>query len=214
MEGISMRGRARLISCLLAIVSVLVFASATAGASPWLSLRQHGVGAVSAQIGCTDNGDGTASCETEVLQVFQGTVKVTGDPTLHGQQVCYEKLSVTFDADSSLVIDGHGLFGCALDTGTIRTRQLSSVVLARTSLEVVELSCDASGCDSEQTRTVVVSAKWTGVGRTIPSRGHFRLDEGDCLDIESTQGRAREARFTGIADGVSITSDMSVVAAG
>jgi hypothetical protein len=207
-----MRLGRRAVSVFLGILGALAMASSALGASPWFSIREHGVGAVSQHVACDDSRDGTTSCDIEILQVFKGTLKVSGSRTEHADEACYEHLTATLSDDD--VIDIRVVLGCALDPHTIRVRGLSSIVLRTTDIELTELTCDESGCSDARAGNVSVNGKWSGVGRVFPSHDRFRFDDEGCLEIDATQGRARNAHFAGTADGVSIESDEALVASG
>lgn len=209
-----MRRRSRTVAFLVGLVGALTIASSVLGASPWLSIRQQGVSAVSLHIDCIDNGDNTQSCEAEVLDVFKGKLKFTGSSTVHGQQVCYEKVTATLDSGTGNMIEGRGVFGCAFDAGTVKVRSLGSIVLASTHIDLATLSCDASGCAEAPGAQVTVRGRWTSPGRSLRSYTRFRFDDGICLAVAATQGRARQGTFRGTANGARIASDIALAAAG
>jgi len=209
-----MRRRSRTVACLVGLVGALTVAASALGASPWLSVRQQGISAISIHMACADHGGGTQRCDAEILQVFKGKLKITGSPTLHGEQVCYEKVTATVDAETGDILDGHGVFGCAFDTGTVKVRSLASISLNTTHIDVSTLSCNASGCALEPGGQVTVKGKWTSAGRPWRSHARFRFDDGMCMTILATQGRARQGTFRGTADGARIASGTALVGAG
>jgi hypothetical protein len=209
-----MRRRHRIVACLVGLIGALTISASAFGAGPWLSIRQQGVSAASVHIACTDNGDGTQSCEAEVLSAFRGKVKISGSPTLHGEQVCYEKLTATVDAATGDMIEGHGAFGCAFDAGTLKVRSLASIVLRSTRVDLATVSCNAAGCVTGPGGQVTVKGTWTSAGRALRSHSRFRIDDGMCLAVLATQARARQASFRGTAGGARITSDVALVGSG
>ena len=108
-----MRAHRRMGASIAGVIGALMIASSALGASPWLSLRQQGVTAVSVHLACVDGRAGTLRCEAEILQAFTGRLKITGSRTEHAQLVCYQKLEATVDPETGETIDAHGVFGCS-----------------------------------------------------------------------------------------------------
>jgi hypothetical protein len=196
------------------LVAALTIASSAAGSSPWLTIRQHGVSAIAQRLDCTDNGDNTLSCEAELLVAFKGTLRITGSPTIHTDQVCYERDSVTLDADTGDLLEGSAVAGCALDSGRVRVRSLRSIVVGATGIDLVSLTCDEFDCVEEPAGHVTVRGTWSSAGRPVVSRLKFRFDDGICTDVLAAQGRAREAGFRGSVDASPLASDLALVGAG
>ena len=209
-----MRSRRRSIAVLVGLVAALTIASSAAGASPWLSIRQHGVSAIAQRLDCIDNADNTLSCEAELLAAFKGTLKISGSSTIHTDQTCYERLKATIDADTGDVLEGSSVAGCALDTGKVMVRGLRSVVLGTTRIDLVSLTCDELDCVEEPAGHVTVRGTWSSAGRPLVSRLKFRFDDGICTALLATQGRVREAGFGGSVDGARLRSDIALVGAG
>jgi hypothetical protein len=209
-----MRRRARAIACLAGLVGALTIASSAFAASPWISIRQQGISAASQRVECTENGDGTLTCEVELLDAFRGRLKFSGSPTTHAEQVCYEKLNVTVDAETGELIDGSAVAGCALDANTVTVRSLGSITLARTRIELTKLTCDAFDCTEHSAGHATVQGRWTSAGRAIRARDRFAFDDGFCLEVVALQARDREARFRGTVDGSPLAADISLVSAG
>lgn len=209
-----MHRRRRSIAILVGLVAALTIASSAAGASPWLSIRQQGVGAIAQRLDCIDNGDNTLSCEAELLGAFKGTLKISGSPTVHTDQVCYERLTATLNANTGDLLEGSSVAGCALDTGKVRVRSLRSIVLGTTGIDLVSLTCDEFDCVQEPAGHVTVRGTWSSAGRPLVSRLKFGFDDGICTDVLATQGRIREAGFRGSVDGTPLRSDIALVGAG
>ncbi|HET8784874.1 MAG TPA: hypothetical protein VFM38_04520 [Candidatus Limnocylindrales bacterium] len=209
-----MARRGRSFAVLVGLCAALMVASSASAASPWLSIRQQGVSAIGQRVDCTDNGDNTMACQAELLDAFKGTVKITGSRTVHADQVCYERLSATIDVETGDLIDGSAVAGCAVDTGKVTVRSLGSVVLASTRIDLTSLSCDESGCSEQPAGQVTVRGSWSSAGRPVVSREKFRFDDGMCTDVLASQGRVRQAAFSGTANGARIRADVAAVAAG
>ena len=206
--------RRRWFAILVGLVAVLTVASSAAAASPWLSIRQQGVSAIAQRLDCIDNGDNTLSCEAEFLGAFKGTIKVTGSPNVHTDQVCYERLRATLDADTGDLLEGSAVAGCAFDSGKVRVRSLGSIVVGSTGIDLVSLTCDDTGCTEEPAGHATVRGTWTSAGRPMVSRLRFRFDDGICTDVLASQGRVREAGFVGSINGARMRSDVALVGAG
>jgi hypothetical protein len=209
-----MSRRPRSTAILGGLVAALTMASSAAGSSAWLSIRQHGVSAIAQRLDCTDNGDNTLSCEAELLVAFKGTLKISGTSTIHTDQVCYERDNATVDADTGDLIEGTAIAGCALDSGKVRVRSLGSIVVGATGIDLASLTCDDTGCSEEPAGHVTVRGTWSSAGRPVVDRLKFRFDDGICMDVLATQGRARLARFHGSVDGSPMASDIALVGTG
>src|ERR671931_336572 len=98
-EGIPVRPWRRVVAACVGILAALVLSTSALGASPWLTIREQGVGALSVHSACTDNGDGTMACESELLQVLVGKLKVSGSRTEHTDEVCYGRVTATVTSD-------------------------------------------------------------------------------------------------------------------
>lgn len=209
-----MRRRARAIACLAGLVGALTIASSAFAASPWISIRQQGISAVSQRVDCTENHDGTLSCEAELLDAFRGKLKFSGSPTVHAEQVCYQKLNVTVDAETGDLIEGSAVAGCALDANSVKVRSLGSITLARTRIELTRLTCDAVDCTEHAAGHATVQGRWTSAGRAMRARDRFAFDDGFCLEVVSVQARGRDAAFRGTVNGSALAADISLVSAG
>ena len=209
-----MRRRARAIACLAGLVGALTIASSAFAASPWISIRQQGISAVSQRIACTENGDGTLDCEAELLDAFRGRLKVSGSSTLHAEQVCYQKVNATVDAETGDLIEGSAVAGCALDANAVKVRSLGSITLARTRIELTKLTCDALECTEQPAGHATVQGRWTSAGRAMRARDHFAFDDGICLEVVAIQARGRDAGFRGTVNGSPLAADVSFVSTG
>jgi len=199
---------------LVGLLAAMTVASSAAGSSAWLSIRKQGVSAAAQRLACDDNGDGTMSCSGELMVAFKGTIKITGSPTLHADEVCYERIDVLLDAETGDLIDGSAAAGCALDTGKVTVHGIGSVVVRSTRVDLVSLSCDENGCTETPAGHATVRGSWSSAGKPMVSRMKFRFDDGICTDILMSQGRARLATFRGYADGQRMRADVSLTGSG
>ena len=198
-----MRNHFRLASAIVALVAILVAAPA-ASASSWVTYRQSGTNAFASEGTCTDNPDGTVSCESRSIDVFKGTIKEKGVPSRHGEQVCYGESRETFDPDTGEGTS-EGSFGCTFGARTLTIDKLSSLTLAATVVELTTFECDESGCTDAPGGTATVFGKWTGVGRSFSEKDRYRFDDGDCVQVNANKGRFRESSFEGsLADAESM----------
>ena len=198
----------------MGLVGAITVASSAAGASGWETIRQQGVSALAQRLDCTDNGDGTLSCDGELMAAFKGTIKITGIATTKVDQVCYERVSATVDAETGDLIEGTAAAGCALDTGNVRARSLRSVTVASTRIELASLTCDESGCVESPAGHATVRGSWSSAGRALVSRSRFRFDDPLCTDVMQSQGRTREASFRGFVNGVRMRPAVALVGTG
>jgi hypothetical protein len=187
----------RRLGVILAILAALIIAAPTAAASPWTGGSQSGVSAGADTSDCIDNTDGTVTCSGEGLFVFEGKIKPAGEKPRHGEEVCYNRFSDTFDPETGESIESESLFGCALDAGTLTADNLTSVVLAPTVIELVTFTCDESECTEVPAGSITVDATWTGVGPITSQAGRVRYDDGVCVQVDSQKGMFREASFDG-----------------
>lgn len=190
-----MRHQFRLASAIVALVAILVAAPA-ASASSWVTYRQSGTNAFAYDGTCTDNPDGTVSCESRSIDVFTGTTKEKGEPTRHGDQVCYSKSRETFDPNTDEG-DFEGSFGCTFGTKALTVDRLNSLTLAETVIELTNFECDQSGCSESQGGTTTVYGTWTGVGPSFGEKSRYRFDDGSCVQVNADKGRFRESSFEG-----------------
>jgi hypothetical protein len=195
-----MRSHFRPASVILAIVSAIVLAAPVAATSPWTTFKQSGTNAFAGSTECTDNGDGTVTCEGESLDVFEGTMKASGEPNRTGEQACYTEFSDTFDQNTGEPIESHVVFGCALDAGTLTVDDLTSIALAPTVIELTAVDCDASDCTESEGGATTVDGTWTGEGPIFTQKSKFRFDDGTCMQVSADKSRSREASFEGSID--------------
>jgi hypothetical protein len=208
-----MRRRHRSIALVFGLLAAVTVAPAAAAASPWLTIREHGVSAMAQRADCADHG-ATLACEAELFVAFKGTIKVTGSPTVHTDQVCYLHVQATVDPDTGDLIDSTEAVGCALDTGKVRIRSIGSIVVGSTRIDLVSATCDENGCTETAAGHVTVRGSWSSAGRPAVSRFRFRFDDGFCTDVISTQGRQRIAAFRGFVDGSPMTADEALTGSG
>ncbi len=201
---------------IVAALAALVLMTGPVSAAPWqFVFREMGTSAFAeADATCTDNGDGTATCGGTVLDVFEGRSKERGTATVHSERACYSRFSGTFDTETGLPIDLSGVVGCAFDSGTISVKNLRSITLAATTIELIAVDCDLDSCTEDPAGDIVVKGTFRGVGPISRDRSKFRLDDGTCILADSGQGRFRDASFTGSVDGTSFTSAIGAMGAG
>lgn len=197
-----MRPRIRTVGILVLLASLLI-AAPVAAASPWTSSNQSGTTAFADAIECQENLDGTVTCEGESLFVFAGTMKINGEPNRKGEQVCYGESISTFDPTTGELLDDEGVFGCALDAGTLSIDNLTSIVLAPTVIELTAWECDEFDCTETPAGTATVSGTWTGVGPISSHKGRSTFDDGTCIQVDSDRSSFREASFTGSFEALS-----------
>lgn len=209
-----LRRRRQSFAILVGLVAALTIASSAAGASTSLSIRQQGVSAIAQRLDCGDNGDGTLSCTSELVAAFKGTLKISGSSNSHTDQVCYERVDATVDADTGELIDATGETGCALDTGKVRVRSLRSIELRSTGIDLVSFTCDEFDCTEGPGGHATVRGTWSSAGKPLVSRQRFRIDDGICTEIAAAQARVREASFRGFVNGTQMVPDTALVGSG
>lgn len=193
-----MAPRIRRASAMVALIAVILVAAPVAAASPWVVFKQSGTNAFAFSGGeCTDNMDGTLTCEGQSIDVFEGTTKQSGEPTRKGEQACYSEFSHTFVPDTGQEIDYHALFGCTFDGGTITINGLTSITLAPTVIDLTAIDCDASDCTETPAGSATVHGTWTGIGTVSTNKGKFTFDDGSCVQVHADKGRFRGASFEG-----------------
>lgn len=185
---------------LIAIVTAILLAAPAAAASPWFSYSQTGTTATADNSECTENPDGTVSCQGQSLYVFKGTVKASGERPYKGEQVCYNEYSDTWDPDTGEFFESEGVFGCAADAGTLTINNLTTIVLAPTVINLTAWQCDTFDCTESPAGSTSVYGTWTGVGPIASSKGRFFYDDGTCVQVHADKGKFREASFEGSFD--------------
>jgi hypothetical protein len=182
-----------------AIVAILAagLLAAPVLAGEWTVIRQTGTVAYAFDGTCTDNPDGTTSCDGQSIDVFEGRLRLPGEPTRRGERVCYSEYSQTFDSSSGAFVAHHALFGCAFDAGTLDADKLSLIELEPTVVELTALECDASLCTESPAGSTIVEGRWTGVGPISSQKSKYRFDDGSCIQVNADKGSQRAATFVG-----------------
>ena len=191
-----MRSRFKPASVVLAILAAIILAAPLAAASPWVTFKQSGTSAFAFTGDCTENPDGTVTCTSESITVFEGTIKQSGEPTRKGDQICYGESSDTFDPNTGEG-ESQGSFGCTFDAGTLTIDDLTSITLAPTVIELTAFDCDPSGCTESPGGSTIVDGTWTGVGPIFSHKGKFKFDDGTCVQVNADKGQFRQASFEG-----------------
>jgi hypothetical protein len=194
-----MRSRFKPANVILATLGALVFAAPVAAADPWLTFRQSGTSAFASNVECTENPNRTVTCEGQSIDVFEGTMKQSGEPTRSGERVCYSEFTSTFNPRTGEG-ESSGVFGCTLDAGTLTIDNLTSITLAPTVIELTASECDPSGCTESPAGSTTVHGTWTGVGPTVSHKGRFTFDDGTCIQVNADRGSFRQASFEGSID--------------
>ena len=162
---------------------------------------------------CTANGDDTTTCSDIGLSVFVGRMSDSFSGVIHGSQVCANVSSYTFDdATGEQIGDGTYESGCKVDLpkGAITVgKNLTSVKLSTTTVEIEQYVCDEYTCEPESSRDITVGGTWTGVGAIYQSKSRSSGDDGTCRTSESGSGSNREASFVGTFDALGLGSDNS-----
>lgn len=188
-------------SIVVAALAMLALATPVAAASGWTTFKQAGTSAYAFTAdACVENGDGTVTCDGTSIDVFEGSVRQTGEPTRNGEHACYSEHSVTYHPGTGEVIGSHSLFGCALDAGTLSTDNLTSVTLTPTVIDLTEVTCGPTECTESAAGSTTVYGTWTGVGAVTSQKGKFRFDDGTCMQVHADRGSSRQATFDGSID--------------
>jgi hypothetical protein len=199
-----------------ALLALMVLSAGTVAAdttpTPSGTFTQNGTSAEVFASSCTPNGDDTTTCSDLGLFVFAGKMSDTFSGVSHGSQVCANVGMYTFD-DATGEIVGDPIFesGCEVDLpkGTVQVgKNLSSVALATTTIEVHEYVCDEHTCVPSSSRDIAAGGTWTGVGPTSTSKYRSSYDDGTCRYNDSGKGSNREATFAGSIDGQSPSGDV------
>jgi hypothetical protein len=208
------RSRFAWISAAVLALMVLSAGTAAADTAPPASgtFTQNGTSAEVYSSSCTPNGDDTTTCSDLGLFVFAGKMTDSFSGVSHGNQVCANLGTYTFD-DASGELVGDPVFesGCEVDLpkGTILVgKNLSSVKLATTTIEVHEYVCDEYTCEPVTSRDIAAGGTWTGVGPTYATKYRSSQDDGTCRYNDSGKGNRRDATFAGTIDGQSPSGDV------
>lgn len=194
-----MHPRLRIMSAVVALGAALLIAMPVSATSQWTTSSQAGISAFASNQTCTDNPDGTVTCQGQSITVFEGSTKASGEPTRKGEQACYSEFAETFDPTTGEG-QAHGLFGCALDARTLVSDGLTSITLAPTVIELSAFECNATGCTESPAGSATVDGEWTGVGPILSQKGKFKFDDGACVQVNADKGRFRQASFQGSID--------------
>jgi hypothetical protein len=192
-----MRSRSRPTSVTLAILATIILVMPVAAADPWVTFKQTGTNAFAFSSECTDNPGPTVTCSGESLDVIEGSMKQSGQPTRSGQQVCYSDFTDTFNPRTGESVESRSLFGCTFDAGTLTINNLTSITLAPTVIELTLFECDGPECTESPGGSTTVSGTWTGVGPTVTQKSRFTFDDGTCIQVNADRGSFRQATFEG-----------------
>jgi hypothetical protein len=191
-----MRSRFKPASVVLTILAALLISAPVAAANPWQTFKQSGTNAFAFDQMCTENPNRTVTCEGESLDIFEGTTRQSGQPTVSGERVCYSQFTGTFNPRTGEG-ESSSVFGCTLDAGTLTIDDLTSITLAPTVIELTALDCDSTGCTESPGSTIAVHGTWTGVGPIVTQKGRFTFDDGTCVQVNADRGSFRQATFDG-----------------
>jgi hypothetical protein len=208
------RPRLAWISAAVLTLTVLSAGTALADTTPTPSgtFSQNGTSADVYASSCTPNGDDTTTCTDRGLSVFAGKMSDSFSGVTHGNQVCASVATYTFD-DATGEVVGDPVFesGCEVDLpkGTLQAgKDLTSVALATTSVEIYEYVCDEFACEPVARRDIEVGGAWTGVGPTYASKYRSSNDDETCRYHDAGKGVSREATFAGTIDGQSPSGEV------
>ena len=207
--------RFRIAGIAAAVLALLVLSAGSVAADttppPNGTFTQNGTSADASSWSCTPNGDDTTTCTDLGLSVFAGKMSDSFSGVSHRNQVCaYLSTYTVDDATGEYVGDPVFESGCAVDlpNGTVGVgKNLTSVTLATTTIEVHEYICDEFTCEPGSSRDVTVVGTWTGVGSTYSWKHHSSSDDGTCRSSDSGKGSSRDASFGGTVDGLSFGVD-------
>ncbi len=195
-----MRLRIRLASAIVAILAAFTFAAPVGAASPWIVFKEAGTSAFAFNGECTDDANGITTCHSQSIDIFKGTSKHTGDPTFKGQRVCYNES--TDVSDRKGLLESHASFGCVLGGKTLTIKNLSSITLRPTAIDLTRVDCDPSTCTESPGGTKTVEGTWTAFGPVIRQSSKFKFDDGTCRQSQADKSRSRQATFVGTISAV------------
>ncbi len=191
-----MRLRVRLATAAIGILAAFTFAAPVAAASPWVVFKEAGTSAFAVNFnGCPVDPNGVMTCQFQAIDVFKGTSKHTGDPTFKGQRVCYSES--TDISNGNTFIESHSVSGCALYVKTLSIKNLTSITLLPTTIDLTQRDCHLSTCTETSGGTKTVQGIWTAFGPTIRVSSKFKYDDGTCRQSQADKSRSRQATFVG-----------------
>jgi type 1 fimbria pilin len=209
------RSRSRSGSILIAVLVLLMLSAGSVAADTAPggggTFTQNGTTGDVYTSSCTPNGDDTSTCEERGLSVFTGRMSESISGVSHRDQVCvYLSTYTADDRTGELVGDPVFESGCAVDvpSGTVTVgKNLTSIRLSATTVEVYQFVCDKVSCEPGPSRDVRVVGTWTGFGSIFASKYRSSSDDGLCRSHESGKGSSREASFAGNVDGDAFGDD-------
>jgi hypothetical protein len=207
--------RAVIRSALIAVVALLSISagSVAADTTPAIggTFTQNGTSADVFSATCQPGPGDTTACLEQGISAFTGKMTESVSGTRFRNQICVHRATSIYDEAGDLVSEPTFEFGCVVDrpasTVTIG-KNLSSVTLATTTVEVAEFVCDEFACAPGPSRDVTVRGTWTGIGPITASRSHSSFDDGTCRSRDSGKGSFRSASFVGAIDGQAIGHDV------
>jgi hypothetical protein len=201
-------------SALIAAIALLAISagSVAADTTPAIggTFTQHGTSADVFASTCEPGAADTTTCIEQGISAFTGKMTESVSGTRFRNQICVHRATYSYDGTGELVGEPTFEFGCVVDrpAGVVTIgKDLSSVTLATTTIEVSELVCDEFACEPGPSRDVTVRGTWTGVGPITASRSHSSFDDGTCRSRDSGKGSYRSASFVGTLDGQEVGDD-------
>jgi hypothetical protein len=209
------RTRSTIRSALIAAIALLAISagSVAADTTPAIggTFTQNGTSADVFSSTCEPGPGDTTTCLEQGISAFTGKMTESVSGTRFRNQVCVHRATYTYDGTGGLVGEPTFEFGCVVDRPAVVVtveKNLSSVTLASTTVEVSELACDEFACEPGPSRDVTVLGTWTGVGPITVSKSHSSFDDGTCRSRDSGKGSFRSASFAGTLDGQEVGDEV------
>jgi hypothetical protein len=202
-----MAGRVRrTVAAVMLVTLLLALTAATSlAAKPheFFSFSQSGFSAEASDGECTTAGD-IVTCAFTSIFVFSGNHRELGTGTIHGMEVCYSTGTDVFNQVTGEILSSLQENGCSQDVadGTGIERDLSSAVIAPTTITLEEFTCDEVECGpTGETRDVTVAGTFTATTSAFRQSTRNVFDDGICVFRDSSRGTSRNATFSGTVDG-------------
>lgn len=197
----------RTVTTLTLVALLLPLAAATSlAAKPteFFSFSQNGYSATADQSQCSDPVDDIVTCSFTGVFLFSGVQREHGAGAIRGTEVCYSTGTDSFNQVTGEFVSSIQENGCTRDVGdgTAIERDLSSAVIASTTITLDTFVCDEFECGpTGETRDVTVEGTYTATSAATRSSSRSVFDDGICTFRDSSRGTSRSATFSGTVDG-------------
>lgn len=207
-------GRLRRTGLIVSLVVMLLpmAAASSLGAKPaaneFWKFSEAGTSASAEWVTCMAEGE-LDTCITTMVFVGVTKTRSQGSGAATRKEVCFSRTTETFDDETGETLSYITSFGCtpAATKATGVRRDLSSAIIAPTTVTVQTFECGLEECVEIGNGEVTVSGTFTATGPMTRARYREFSDDGFCVNRVSFRGKSRLATFSGTVDGEPVETE-------